>query len=160
MSRRRGSLFMPTVVPERPNEGGLRGTACAKFLVLIVSLVGVEIELDRGPISYVTISQECCGKCPLWVISGHLHCNRSCPLYPRKRTYRLPISQRCKQIKIKARLPEASNLSELDNHRFRISAGRTLKRPLVVIILFGRSIFERNIGKPHFALLLFQILAN
>jgi len=57
-------------------------------------------------------------------------------------------------------LPEASNLSELDNHRFRISAGRTLKRPLVVIILFGRSIFERNISKPHFALLLVQILAN
>ena len=23
---------------------------------------------------------------PLWVISGHLHCNRPCPLYPRKRT--------------------------------------------------------------------------
>jgi hypothetical protein len=42
------------LLPERPNEGGLRGTACAKFLVLIVSLVGVEIELDRGPISYVT----------------------------------------------------------------------------------------------------------
>jgi hypothetical protein len=26
------------------------------------------------------------GLCPLWVISGHLHCNRSCPLYPRERT--------------------------------------------------------------------------
>src|SRR5690348_17205 len=25
-------------------------------------------------------------RCPLWVISGHLHCNRSCPLYPQKRT--------------------------------------------------------------------------
>ena len=23
---------------------------------------------------------------PLWVISGHLHCNGSCPLYPQKRT--------------------------------------------------------------------------
>jgi hypothetical protein len=25
-------------------------------------------------------------KCPLWVISGHVHCKTSCPLYPRKRT--------------------------------------------------------------------------
>jgi hypothetical protein len=64
---------------------------------------------------------------------------RSCLLYPRKRTYRLPISQRRQRIKIEARLPEASSLSELDNHRFRISARRTLKRPLVVIILFGRA---------------------
>jgi hypothetical protein len=24
--------------------------------------------------------------CPLWAISRHLHRNRSCPLYPRKRT--------------------------------------------------------------------------
>ena len=38
-----------------------------------------------------------------------------------------------------SRLPEASNLSELDNHRFCISARRTLKRTLVVIvILLGR----------------------
>ena len=29
-----------------------RLTACAKFHVLIVSVVGAEIELDRGPISY------------------------------------------------------------------------------------------------------------
>jgi hypothetical protein len=27
-------------------EGGSRGTACAKFFVLIVSVVGAEIELD------------------------------------------------------------------------------------------------------------------
>jgi uncharacterized protein (DUF779 family) len=24
------------------------------------------------------------GQCPLWVISGYLHCNGSCPLYPPK----------------------------------------------------------------------------
>jgi hypothetical protein len=24
-------------------------------------------------------------RCPLWVKSGHLHCNRPCPLYPQKR---------------------------------------------------------------------------
>jgi hypothetical protein len=29
---------------------GSRGTACAKFVVLIVSVVGAEIELDLGPI--------------------------------------------------------------------------------------------------------------
>jgi hypothetical protein len=39
--------------------------------------------------------------------------------------------------KSKRDMPEVSNLSELDNHRFRIGARRTLKRPLVVIILFG-----------------------
>src|SRR5262249_32315158 len=27
-------------------------------------------------------------RCPLWVISGHVRCNRPCPLYPRKRTWR------------------------------------------------------------------------
>src|SRR5262245_58662498 len=34
------------------------------------------------------------GRCPLWVISGHLHCNRPCPLYPHKRTFAVqtPIS--------------------------------------------------------------------
>ena len=26
------------------------------------------------------------GACPLWVISGHVRFNKSCPLYPRKRT--------------------------------------------------------------------------
>jgi (p)ppGpp synthase/HD superfamily hydrolase len=31
---------------------GSRGTAYAKFVVLIVSVVGAEIELDLGPISY------------------------------------------------------------------------------------------------------------
>jgi hypothetical protein len=30
------------------------------------------------------------GRCPLWVISGHLHCNRPCPLYPRKQTLSSP----------------------------------------------------------------------
>ena len=25
-------------------------------------------------------------QCPLWVKSGHVHCNRQCPLYPQKRT--------------------------------------------------------------------------
>ena len=30
---------------------GSRGTACAKFLVLIVSVVGAEIELDPSPIA-------------------------------------------------------------------------------------------------------------
>jgi hypothetical protein len=34
-------------------------------------------------------------------------------------------------------MTEVSNLPELDNHRFRISARRTLKCPLVVINLFG-----------------------
>src|SRR5262249_26256166 len=24
-------------------------------------------------------------RCPLWVKSGHMQCNRACPLYPRKR---------------------------------------------------------------------------
>ena len=24
--------------------------------------------------------------CPLWVISGHLQCKTTCPLYPQKRT--------------------------------------------------------------------------
>jgi hypothetical protein len=27
------------------------------------------------------------GRCPLWVISGHLRCKRPCPFYPRKRTF-------------------------------------------------------------------------
>jgi hypothetical protein len=26
------------------------------------------------------------GRCPLWVISGHMQCKEACPLYPRKRT--------------------------------------------------------------------------
>ena len=26
------------------------------------------------------------GRCPLWVISGHLQCKMACPLYPQKRT--------------------------------------------------------------------------
>ena len=48
---------------------GSRGTACAKFVVLIVSVVVAEIKLDLGPISYTRqkISQERCRKCPLWV---------------------------------------------------------------------------------------------
>jgi hypothetical protein len=48
---------------------GSRGTACAKFVVLIVSVVVAEIKLDLGPISYTRqkISQERCCKCPLWV---------------------------------------------------------------------------------------------
>jgi hypothetical protein len=55
---------------------GSRGTACAKFVVLIVSVVGAEIELDLGPISYTRqrISQERCRKCPLWVKSRHMRC--------------------------------------------------------------------------------------
>jgi hypothetical protein len=32
--------------------------------------------------SYVKLFDQC----PLWVISGHLHCNRPCPLYPPKAT--------------------------------------------------------------------------
>src|SRR5262249_41535095 len=28
--------------------------------------------------------------CPLWVKSGHVHCKRACPLYPRKRTWAVP----------------------------------------------------------------------
>jgi len=26
-------------------------------------------------------------RCPLWVKSGHLHCNGPCPLYTRKRAF-------------------------------------------------------------------------
>ena len=34
-----------------------------------------------------TIGVECCqARCPLWVKSRHVQCNRPCPLYPRKRT--------------------------------------------------------------------------
>ena len=36
---------------------GSRGTACAKFVVLIVSVVGAEIELDLGPISYTRVKK-------------------------------------------------------------------------------------------------------
>src|SRR6476469_491623 len=63
---------------------GSRGTACAKFVVLIVSVVAAEIELDLGPISYTLqrISQERCRKCPLWVTSGHMQRKTACPLYP------------------------------------------------------------------------------
>src|SRR5215510_7753872 len=39
-----------------------------------------EIELDQG------LMPELRGACPLWVKSGHMQCNRACPLYPRKRT--------------------------------------------------------------------------
>ena len=57
---------------------GSRGTACAKFVVLIVSVVVAEIKLDLGPISYTRqkISQERCRKCPLWVKSRHLQCTK------------------------------------------------------------------------------------
>src|SRR6476660_7411509 len=77
---------------------GSRGTACAKFVVLIVSVVGAEIELDLGPISYTRqrISQERCRKCPLWVKSRHAHCKRSCLLYPRKQTLVLHKSMSAK----------------------------------------------------------------
>src|SRR5262249_17324197 len=36
---------------------------------------------------------------PLWVKSRHLHCNRPCPLYPRKRTSaeRIKMSVKCKK---------------------------------------------------------------
>jgi hypothetical protein len=32
-------------------------------------------------------------RCRRWVISGHLHCNSPCPLYPRKRTLYGPSAQ-------------------------------------------------------------------
>jgi hypothetical protein len=35
-------------------------------------------------------------KCLPWVISGQLHCNRSCPLYSQKRTYVLQLRMSAK----------------------------------------------------------------
>src|SRR5262249_41845045 len=36
----------------------------------------------QGVLSVQTITLKISYRCPLWVISGHLHCNKPCPLYP------------------------------------------------------------------------------
>ena len=50
------------------------------------------VATDRGEPAGVLIAKcqlsHVMKHCPLWVISGHLRCKGTCPLYPQKRTFR------------------------------------------------------------------------
>ena len=45
-------------------------------------LIGSNDCFDRGVETGIKTIAAVHSQCPLWVISGHMQCNRQCPLYP------------------------------------------------------------------------------
>jgi hypothetical protein len=136
---------------------GSRGTAYAKFVVLIVSVVGAEIELDLGPISYTRqrISQERCRKCPLWVKSrrGHVRFTtesghrtlswKRFSVQAELTTGRSPILHRSSSTRLVAATPSRRSCSAFVNFwcilRF---FGILISQPVQQIDILGHSFFR------------------
>src|SRR6476646_10647469 len=84
-TRKRRAAVISSVFSVQPYQRTLsRSDLVITAFSIVHERTGVQKRYERGA-EYLLLGHVTWA-CPLWVKSGHVRCDRACPLYPRKRT--------------------------------------------------------------------------